>query len=135
NCYVDLWVELLHGLGLDPRASLGFTVGLDFEIEQLTFFKFPHADLRAIYGIEVIELNVWRTLAFHVEAQCRAGRAPIVEMDSFYLPDTAGVSYAIEHVKTSIAVARMDREARTMAYFHGQGFHQLSGDDFTNVLR
>ena len=26
NCYVDLWIELLHDFGFDPRAALGFTV-------------------------------------------------------------------------------------------------------------
>ena len=24
NCYVDLWIELLHGFGFDPRAPLAF---------------------------------------------------------------------------------------------------------------
>ena len=135
NCYVDLWLELLHGLGLDPVPCLAFTIGLDFEGDQLTFFKMPHADLRRMYGIDVIELNVWRTLAFHVREQVAMGRAPIVEIDSWYLPDTAGVSYRLEHTKSSIAIQDIDLEARTLGYFHGQGYHELAGDDFDCALR
>jgi hypothetical protein len=135
NCYVDLWIELLNGLGQDPVPCLAFTVGLDFEGDQLTFFKFPIADLEKMYGIEIIELNVWRGLAFHVRDQISQGRAPIVEIDSWYLPDTAGISYQLEHVKTSVAVNDIDLDARRMGYFHGQGYHVVSGDDFDCALR
>ncbi len=41
NCYVDLWIELLHSLGLDPLAAAAFTISTDFEGDQWTFFKFP----------------------------------------------------------------------------------------------
>ena len=27
NCYVDVWVELLHAWGFDPVAALPFTLG------------------------------------------------------------------------------------------------------------
>ena len=45
NCYVDIWIELLHAWGFEPIAALPFTVAIDFEGDQWTFFKFPHADL------------------------------------------------------------------------------------------
>ena len=45
NCYVDVWIELLHALGLEPMAMLAFTLAIDFEGDQWTFFKPPHADL------------------------------------------------------------------------------------------
>ncbi len=41
----------------------------------------------------VFELNVWRSLAAHVAEQLALGRPSIVEVDAFYLPDTAGTSY------------------------------------------
>ena len=41
NCYVDLWIEVLHVLGLDPMACLPFTLATDFEGDQWTFFKPP----------------------------------------------------------------------------------------------
>src|SRR5215831_18263466 len=66
NCYVDLWIELLHSLGIDPRAMLGFTVAVDFEGDQWTFFKPSHRDLQDLYGIDVQELSVWRPIRDHV---------------------------------------------------------------------
>lgn len=48
NCYVDLWVEMLHGMGFDPRAALAFTVTQDFEGDQFTFFKFPLEDIEQV---------------------------------------------------------------------------------------
>ncbi len=135
NCFVDLWIELLHGLGHEPIACLPFTVGLDLEGDQWTFFKFPFADLAALYGIEIFELNVWWSLLQHVEAEVRRGRPVIVEMDAWFLPDTAGTSYRAQHVKTSIAVERIDVAARRMGYFHNAGYYTLEGDDFAGVFR
>ena len=93
NCYVDLWVELLHTAGAEPLAALPFALAVDVEGDQWTFFKFPLADLEALYGVSVFELNVWRPLVVHVAEQLALGRPSIVEVDAFYLPDTAGTSY------------------------------------------
>ena len=53
NCYVDVWIEVIHALGLDPFAMLPFVVAVDFEGDQWTFFKPPHDELRHLYGIDV----------------------------------------------------------------------------------
>lgn len=135
NCYVDLWIEVLHGLGLDPVAALPFTIGLDFEGDQYTFYKFPLPDLRDLYGIEVQELNIWRPLVQHAVEQAALGRLFMPEVDSWYLPDTKGVSYKLDHVKSSIAVQHIDAEAQVLGYFHGAGYHTLSGEDFAGVFR
>ena len=34
NCYVDLWVELLHTFGTEPLAGLAFTLGVDVDGHQ-----------------------------------------------------------------------------------------------------
>jgi hypothetical protein len=135
NCYVDLWIEALHGLGLEPTAALPFTLGLDFEGDQYTFYKFPLPDLQFLYGIEVQELNIWRPLVTHAEEQVAMGRLFMPEVDSWFLPDTQGVSYRREHVKSSIAVQHIDTVARVLGYFHGPGYHTLSGEDFAGVFR
>lgn len=135
NCYVDLWVETLHGFGLDPVAAMAFTLGLDFEGDQWTFFKFPLEDLFALYHIDVKEMNIWRPLLLHVEEQLELGRLMIVEVDSYYLPDTAGVSYQIEHTKTSVAIQDVDRAAGRMGYFHGKGYYNVEGEDFQALFR
>ena len=59
----------------------------------------------------------------------------LVELDSFYLPDTAGTAYRREHVKSTVAVVEIDVPERRLGYFHGQGYYHLSGDDFESVFR
>lgn len=135
NCYVDLWVELLHALGLDPLVAAAFTLSTDFEGDQWTFFKYPPEDLRRAYGIEVSEMNVWRPLTAHVVEQLELGRLLTVEADSWYLPDTAGVSYRLAHTKSTIVPQSVDVEARRLGYFHNAGYFELEGDDFDGALR
>lgn len=135
NCYVDVLVELLHGLGFEPAAALPFALGIDFEGDQWSFFKFPHEDLFTLYGIEIQEFNPWRSLAEHVDMQVSLGRPVLVEMDSFYLPDTAGTAYKIAHVKSTIAVNAIDIEKRHLGYFHGQGYYELEGQDFVEIFQ
>ena len=91
NCYADVLIELIHSLGFDPRAALAFSLAIDFEVDQWTFFKFPHEDLYAMYGMDIIELNPWVSLVQHIDEQVTAGRPVLVEVDSFFLPDT-GIS-------------------------------------------
>lgn len=135
NCYVDLWIEVLHAQGLEPTAGLAFTLELDFEGDQYTFFKFSLDEIRALFGIEVQELNVWRPLAAQAVEQVSLGRLFMPEVDSFYLPDTAGVTYQIAHGKSSIAIDAIDLERRELRYFHNRGYHMLSGADFAGVFR
>ena len=135
NCSVDVWVELLHALGLDPVAAAAFAVAADFEGDQWTFFKYPPEDLLALYGVDVHEMNPWRGVLHHVCGQLEDGRLMTVEVDSFFLPDTQGVSYRLGHVKSTIVVNAIDSRRRWMAYFHNAGYHQLSGDDFDGVFR
>lgn len=135
NCYVDVCIEIVHALGLDPTAMLPFTVTSDFEGDQWTFFKPPHADLRALYGVVVQELTVWRPLLEHALHHAGRGNIVITEADSFYLPDTAGIDYRRNHVKSSIAINDIDLEARRLGYFHNASYYELSGDDFTATFR
>ncbi len=85
--------KLLHAWEL--RADCGVAVhwGIDFEGDQFTFFKFPHDDLRRLFGLETHELAVWRPLTAHLQELIAIGRPVLVELDSYYLPDTAGTSY------------------------------------------
>jgi hypothetical protein len=135
NCYVDVWIELLAALDVTVEASLGFTIASEFEGDQWTFFKPPHADLECLYGLRVEELTLWRPLVEHVRSQVELGRIPLVEVDSFYLPDTAGLAYRQQHEKTTIGVVGLDVAARRMHYLHNRGLHELHGDDFAAVLR
>ncbi len=135
NCYVDVWIEVLHGLGLDPLAAAAFTLSADFAGDQWTFFKYPPEDLRTVFGIEVAEMNVWRPVADHVDEQLGLGNLCTVEADSWFLPDTRGVAYRSDHVKSTIVPNAIDTGARTLGYFHNAGYFELAGDDFDGVFR
>lgn len=134
NCYVDVWIEVLHARGLEPIAALPFTLGIDFEGDQWTFFKYQLADLYELYALDVQELAIYRPLTAHIEEQLNLGRPLLVELDSFYLPDTAGSAYQLEHVKTTVAIAEIDVAQQRLGYFHAQGYYHLHGDDFTQVF-
>jgi hypothetical protein len=135
NCYTDVVIELLHGLGHEPIAALPFTLAIDFEGDQWTFFKFPHADLFELFGFDIQELAVWRPLAEHVAEQVGAGRPVLVELDSYFLPDTAGTAYQLAHVKSTVAVNEIDIERRHLGYFHNQGYYAVEGADFADVFQ
>jgi hypothetical protein len=135
NCYIDIWIELVHALGLDPYAMLAFTVAVDFEGDQWTFFKPPHADLQRLYGLDVQELYVWRPLLDHALEHLRAGKLISTEADAFWLPDTAGSDYRSTHTKTTIVLERIDVEAQQLGYFHNAGYFTLAGEDFAQLFR
>jgi hypothetical protein len=135
NCYVDLWVELLNSLGHNPTAALGFAVTQDFEGDQFTFFKFPAEDLAALYGVSVQELAIYDTVEAHTIEQLQRGRPVLVEVDSYFLPDTQGTSYRTTHGKTTIAINHLDSERCALHYFHNAGYFALSGADFNGIFR
>jgi hypothetical protein len=135
NCYIDIWIELIHALGLEPLAMLAFTVAIDFEGDQWTFFKPPHEDLKALYGLDVQELYVWRPLIEHAVEHLRAGKFISTEADAYWLPDTAGTDYREQHTKSTIVLNEIDVAARRLHYFHNAGYFSLEGEDFIKLFR
>ncbi len=135
NCYTDLMVELVHGLGFEPAAMLPFTLGVDFEGDQWTFFKPPACDLAELYGFDIQELAIWRPLVEHVAEQVDAGRPVLVELDAWFLPDTTGTAYRSAHVKTTVGVNDIDVGRRRLGYFHNAGYFALEGEDFAEAFQ
>jgi len=134
NCYVDLWVEVLHALGHDPVPAAACAFSARFDGTQWTFLKFKPEDLFSLYGIDVAEMNVWRRPVEHLEANADAGLLSTVEVDAYWLPDTAGTGYHEAHSKTTIVPNLIDRDAHVLEYFHNSGYHRLSGADFRGVF-
>jgi hypothetical protein len=134
NCYADLWIEVLHALGLDPMPCLPFTLAVDFEGDQWTFFKPWHGDLLALYGLDVQELNLWHTLEAQSLEQVKRGRFVLAEVDSYSLPDTAGTDYRRQHTKTTIAINALDPAEGRLGYFHNAGYFELSGEDYQRIF-
>jgi Domain of unknown function (DUF1839) len=135
NCYSDIVIELLHACGYEPLAAFGHLVRMDFEGDQWTFFKPPPDDLETLFGIDIHEMQPYRPLPIQIAEQIELGRAVIVELDSWWMPDTAATSYRSQHVKTSVAPDAIDPDRETMHYFHSAGLYELSGEDYRGIFR
>lgn len=135
NCYADVLIELLHARGDEPVAALGRTVRTDFEGDQWTFFKPDPHDLESLFGLDIHELQPYRPLPDLIAEQLSAGRTLIVELDSWFLPDTHATAYRREHVKSSAAIAAIDPAAKQLHYFHNRGLYALADEDFDGALR
>ena len=134
NCYVDVLIEILHARHLDPMAVMPFTLAIDFEGDQWTFFKPPPGDLTELYGVEIHELNVWRPLLDHATRHVGEGKVLLTEADAYFLPDTVGTDYGRQHTKTTIGIETVDRDAMRLGYFHNASYHTLGGADFAGLF-
>jgi hypothetical protein len=135
NCYTDIIIELLHARGDEPLACMGCAMRMDFEGDQWTFLKPAPEDLELLYGLDIHEMQPYRPLPDQAAQQIAQGRTLIMELDSWYLPDTAATSYRSEHVKSSVVVEAIDRDRELMRYFHATGLYELSGEDYRGVFR
>jgi Domain of unknown function (DUF1839) len=135
NCYTDILIELIHARGEEPLAMMGHALAVDFEGDQWTFFKPRPEDLVRLYGVEIHEMQPYRPLQEQIAEQIEQGRTIAVELDSWYLPDTASTSYRREHVKSSIVAEAIDLDAEALRYFHGPGYFELGGEDYRGVFR
>jgi hypothetical protein len=130
NCYADALIEMHHARGDEPLAMFGFILATDWEGDQFTYAKPPYADLKRLFGVDIHEMLPYRSLPEHIEEQLGLGRTVLVEMDAWYLPDTAATSYRREHLKTTIVPEAIHRGAQRLRYFHNTGLFELSGEDY-----
>jgi hypothetical protein len=135
NCYIDVFIELVHALGCEPLAMLPFVNAIDFVDDQWVFFKPPHEELFDLYGLDVQELNCWRPLVEHAREHLAAGRLISTEADAWWLPDTSGTDYRSQHTKSTIILNDLDLDARRLGYFHNAGYFALDGEDFARTFR
>ena len=135
NCYTDILIEMLHARGDEPLAAMGVIVRMDFEGDQWTFFKPAPGDIELLYGVDIHEMQPYRPLPEQAAAQIGEGRTVIVELDSWYLPDTAATAYRQAHVKSSVVIESIDIGGERLRYFHGPGYYELEGEDYRGVFR
>jgi hypothetical protein len=135
NCYSDIIIELLHACGYEPLAAFGHLVRMDFEGDQWTFFKPPPDDVERLFGVDIHEMQPYRPLPQQMAEQIEQGRTIIVELDSWFMPDTAATSYRSQHVKTSVAADAIDPDAEVMHYFHSLALYELHGEDYRGIFR
>lgn len=135
NCYSDVIIELLHARGDEPLAVMGTTVRLDFEGDQWTFFKPDPADLEGLFGIDIHEMQPYRPLPVEIAELIAMRRTLTVELDAWFLPDTAATSYGTEHVKTTVIPEAIDLVESRLRYFHNGSLHELGGADYRGIFR
>lgn len=135
NCYADVLVELLHACGYEPLALFAHVVRMDFEGDQWTFFKPSPDDVELLFGVDIHEMQPYRPIPIQISEQLERGRTMIVELDSWYLPNVAGLGYRAKHHKTSVAFDAIDIDGRTLNYFHGPGLFSLGPDDYSGIFR
>jgi hypothetical protein len=135
NCYADVLIELLHARGDEPVAAMGSTLRMDFEGDQWTFFKPMPEDLEVLFGVDIHEMQPYRPLPQQLVEQLPHGRTLIIELDSFFLPDTRATDYRRAHVKSSVAVEAIDPGQELLRYFHNGGLYELQGEDYRGVFR
>ncbi len=129
NCYMDLWIGLLHAAGRDPLPLMGAAAGMAWEGDHFTFIKPSAGDLFALAGIVLQELPLWDGMEGHVATQVARGAVPMPEVDGRFLEDCGRLG-----TKTSIGIVAIDRGGRTLDYVHNGGLHRVSGDDYAGVL-
>lgn len=134
NCYADCVIELVAAAGHEPEAMLAGAAAVDFEVDQWTFFKPAPEDLLALYGLDLHEMQPYRSLPEQAAARLAAGQSLMPEVDSFYLPDVAATDYRQNHVKSSVVVEAIDVGAKVLRYFHNAGYFELGGDDFDGLF-
>lgn len=135
NCYTDILIEFLHARGDEPLAMMGCVLRVDFEGDQWTFFKPLPEHLERLYGVDIHEMQPYRPLPEQIANQLERGHTILVELDSWYLPDTATTSYRREHIKSSVVAEAIDCERERLRYFHGPGYFELEDEDYRGIFR
>ena len=132
NCYLDLWIGLLHAAGQDPLPLMGVAAGMRWEGDHFTFVKPNAADLFTLAGVVVQEMALWDGMEAQVAAQVARGAVPMPEVDSFFLPDTQ--DHGRQHGKTSIGIVGLDVANGTLDYVHSGRMYRVDGDDYRGML-
>ena len=135
NCFTDIVIELLHARGDEPVAAFGSFVRMDFENDQWTFFKPFAVDLEVLFGVDIHEVQPYRPIPTQIAEVLALGRTMTIELDAWYLPDTAATSYGVAHVKTGVIAESIDLAGQRFRYFHNASLYELSGADFRGAFR
>ena len=136
NCYTD--IARRAAARARPRAAgraRASLVRMDFEGDQWTFFKPPQGDLERLFGVDIHEMQPCGRCPTRSPSSSPPAARMIVELDSWFLPDTAATDYRREHVKTTVAIEAIDRDGERLRYFHNAGLLRARGEDYRGVFR
>ena len=137
NCYTDILIELLHARGDEPLAALGLHAadglrGRPVDVLQAA----PERPRSAVRRSTSTRCSRTGRCPSRSPSRSRRGRTMIVELDSWYLPDTAATSYRTRAREDSV-VARGDRPRGRAAALLPQRRRSTSssGEDYRGVFR
>ncbi len=133
NPNVSMWVEVLHGWGLEPLAMLGCTVGIDFDRDQFKVLTIPTGDLEVLYGVSSYEVTAYDSLEAHIARQTADGNVVLVDLDAFHLPDMPEC-YGVRHAAVRVAIDRLDGASRSASYYRQGKRFELTGVDFIGAF-
>jgi len=139
NCYVDVWIELLHAWGFEPLAALPFNRGPPtLKGTSGPFLQvFRCLTLRTLFGLDVQELAIWRPRSWGTSRSRWAWDVPVSRRARFLSSagHRRGPPISKQHQK-STGRRRCDwtSRGRRLGYFHGQGYYEgWEADDFPSA--
>ena len=74
NCFADCVIELVAAAGHEPEAMLAGCAAVDFELDQWTFFKPAPEDLLGLYGLDLHEMQPYRSIPEQTAARLATGQ-------------------------------------------------------------
>ena len=81
---------------------------------------------RSLFGVDIHEVQPYRPIPQQVAEVLALGRTMTIELDAWYLPDTAATSYEQAHVKTGVIAESIDLDGQRFRYFHNASLYELS---------
>ena len=136
NCYVDIWIEVVHALGLEPMAMLPFVVahrlrGRPVDVLQAAARRAARALRHRRAGAQRVAAARSSTRSEHLGAGKldldRGRRVLAARHRGHRLPAPA-------HQDDDRASSDFDRRARRLGYFHNAGYYALEGEDFAQTV-
>ena len=121
NCYADVSSSCCTPAATSRSRPWARTVRLDFEGDQWTFFKPRPEDLERSSASTSTRCSRTGRCRTQIAEQLGDGRTMTVELDAWFLPDTAATSYRTEHVKTTVIAEAIDLAGERLRYFHNAG--------------
>jgi hypothetical protein len=68
NCYVDVWIELLHARGIDSASAMAFACTVDFAGDPWTFFKPALDEMTRLHATDVNETQLYRPVVGRLDS-------------------------------------------------------------------
>ena len=90
-----------RGMGTEINVAT-----VDYLGDQWTFLKFAAEDLRALYGIEALELNVWKPVVDHVAEQIDQLQAGVTQDLENSIATVNALAQTVARLNQQIASAK-----------------------------